>query len=228
VELGKGAFSVVKVGHHKQSNESYAIKIITKSEMQDFDKACLKEEIGILSELRHDHIIRLYDVFEEDSYIHLILEKVDGGHLLDRLIAKEEYTECECRDVLKIVVEAVRHCHEHKIAHRDLKPENLLLMDDDCDISIKIADFGFAKVVPEGDTLTTQLGSAMHVAPEILTKTPYGTKIDMVRHTCNVCIFCVCVFIESFVSRWSTTTTTWTTTTIYKHTPLHHNYYNTT
>ena len=41
-----------------------------------------------------------------------------------------------------------------------------------------MADFGFAKHCPEDDSLKTQCGSAMHVAPEILTKTPYGTKVD--------------------------------------------------
>ena len=95
--------------------------------MEEFDKQCLTQEIQVLSELRHEHIIRLHDVFDSDDHVRLVLEMVNGGELLDRLIQKTNYTEREARDVCKIVMEAIHHCHEHKIAHRDLKPENLLL-----------------------------------------------------------------------------------------------------
>jgi len=128
-ELGRGAFSVVKLGHSKASQEEFAIKIITKAEMHDFDKACLKNELAVMQTLLppHEHIVRLFDVHEEDQFWYLVLEKVNGGELLDRLIAKNTYSECEARDVSKIVMEAMRHCHDHNICHRDLKPENLLL-----------------------------------------------------------------------------------------------------
>jgi serine/threonine protein kinase len=127
-KLGKGAFSVVKLGHHVQTGESYAIKIITKAEMYEFDKECFKNELSVMKALPpHEHIVRLFDVFDEPEYYHLVLEKVDGGELLDRLIHKTKYDECEARDLCKIVMEAMRHCHEHKVAHRDIKPENLLL-----------------------------------------------------------------------------------------------------
>ena len=128
-DLGRGAFSIVKVGHHKESGKSYAIKIITKKEMYDFDKECLKNELMVMQELLppHDHLVQLYDVFDETDFVHLVLEKINGGELLDRLIEKTKYSECEARDVCKIVFEALRHCHEHKVAHRDIKPENLLL-----------------------------------------------------------------------------------------------------
>ena len=128
LQLGRGAFSTVKVGHHQETGESYAIKIITKAEMYDFDKVCLKNELAVMKTLpHHDHIVRLFDVFDETEFVHLILEKVDGGELLERLIQKTSYDECEARDVCKIVMQAMKHCHDNKVAHRDIKPENLLL-----------------------------------------------------------------------------------------------------
>lgn len=97
--------------------------------MYDFDKQCLQNELMVMQELLppHDHLVQLYDVFDETDFVHLVLEKVNGGELLDRLIEKTKYSECEARDVCKIVFEALRYCHEHKVAHRDIKPENLLL-----------------------------------------------------------------------------------------------------
>lgn len=126
-QLGEGAFSVVKEGAHRQSNASFAIKIVTKSKLSKEDEIALKDEIQVLSELHHKHIIRLYDVFDEQQFYYLVTEKMMGGELFDRIVQKSYYNEKEARDVCKILFDAMRYCHEHKIAHRDLKPENLLL-----------------------------------------------------------------------------------------------------
>jgi serine/threonine protein kinase len=126
-QLGEGAFSVVKEGSHRQSNQSFAIKIVTKSKLSKEDEIALKDEIAVLTELKHKHIIRLYDVFDEPQYYYLVTEKMMGGELFDRIVQKSYYNEKEARDVCKILFDAMRFCHQHKIAHRDLKPENLLL-----------------------------------------------------------------------------------------------------
>lgn len=67
------------------------------------------------------------------------------------------HTKCT-RDVLKVVFNAVKYCHDRDIAHRDLKPENLLLVSEDDDAALKLADFGFARPVGE-DGLSTQCGT---------------------------------------------------------------------
>eukprot|EP00540_Astrosyne_radiata_P017977 CAMPEP_0116844664 /NCGR_PEP_ID=MMETSP0418-20121206/12823_1 /TAXON_ID=1158023 /ORGANISM="Astrosyne radiata, Strain 13vi08-1A" /LENGTH=343 /DNA_ID=CAMNT_0004475661 /DNA_START=537 /DNA_END=1568 /DNA_ORIENTATION=+ len=178
-QLGEGAFSVVKDGQHKQSNENFAIKIVTKAKLTQEDEEALKDEIGVLRELQHQHIIRLYDVFDEPQYYYLVTEKMSGGELFDRIVQKSYYNEKEARDVCKILFEAMRYCHSKRVAHRDLKPENLLLFSEHNDSDIKIADFGFAKKVLEPNTLTTQCGTPGYVAPEILEGVPYDTKADM-------------------------------------------------
>lgn len=178
-QLGEGAFSVVKDGNHKQSGESYAIKIVTKAKLTHEDEEALKDEIGVLRELKHQHIIRLYDVFDEAQYYYLVTEKMSGGELFDRIVQKSYYNEKEARDVCKILFDALEYCHVRKVAHRDLKPENLLLLSDHNDSDIKIADFGFAKKVKEPNSLTTQCGTPGYVAPEILEGVPYDTKADM-------------------------------------------------
>ena len=118
---------MVKDGVHKQTNNSFAIKIVTKAKLTLEDEEALKEEISVLKELKHPHIIRLYDVFDEPQYYYLVTEKMSGGELFDRIVQKSYYNEKEARDVCRILFEALRYCHSHKVAHRDLKPENLLL-----------------------------------------------------------------------------------------------------
>lgn len=177
--LGKGAFSVVKEGTNKKTGESYAIKIVTKSQLTSEDETALKDEISILNDLKHPHIIRLYAVFDESNYYYLVTERMRGGELFDRVVAKSYYNEKEARDVCKILFESLRYCHDRQVAHRDLKPENLLLMSGNNDSDIKIADFGFAKKAPNEFCLKTQCGTPGYVAPEILEGVPYGTKADM-------------------------------------------------
>jgi calcium/calmodulin-dependent protein kinase I len=126
--LGSGAFSVVKAGEHKQTGESFAIKIVTKAKLTQEDEIALKDEIAVLQELKHPNIIRLYDVFEEREHYYLVTEQMNGGELFDRIVQKSYYNEKEARDVCKILFEAMAYCHSQKVAHRDLKPENLLLL----------------------------------------------------------------------------------------------------
>lgn len=86
LQLGEGAFSVVIEATKKDTNESYAVKVVTKSKLTKEDEIALKDEIQVLKELKHDHIIRLYDVFEESSYWYLITEQMKGGELFDRWV----------------------------------------------------------------------------------------------------------------------------------------------
>eukprot|EP00586_Coscinodiscus_wailesii_P012894 CAMPEP_0172496342 /NCGR_PEP_ID=MMETSP1066-20121228/85579_1 /TAXON_ID=671091 /ORGANISM="Coscinodiscus wailesii, Strain CCMP2513" /LENGTH=383 /DNA_ID=CAMNT_0013268591 /DNA_START=98 /DNA_END=1249 /DNA_ORIENTATION=- len=178
--LGTGAFSTVREGKHKQSpNQIFAVKCVERAKLTDEDAAALIDEVNILKEFDHPHIICLYDFFEESSNYYLVMERMTGGELFDRIVAKLYYNEKEARDTCKVLIDAVGYCHQHNVAHRDLKPENLLLSSEDNDYNIKLADFGFAKRVYIPNSLTTQCGTPGYVAPEILEGMPYDTKADM-------------------------------------------------
>lgn len=165
---------------HIDSQENFfAIKIVTKSKLSEEDEVALQDEIDILKKLEHPNIIRLFDVFDEKENYYLITEKMMGGELFDRIVQKTIYNEKEARDVSRILIEALRYCHERHIVHRDLKPENLLLASEDDDISIKIADFGFAKRCTKPKSLKTQCGTPGYVAPEILKGILYDSQADM-------------------------------------------------
>jgi calcium/calmodulin-dependent protein kinase I len=178
--LGTGAFSTVREGFHRVNSDiSYAIKCINRKKLSEEDEAALLDEVAILKEMRHLHIIRLYDFFSEPATYYLVMERMSGGELFDRIVAKAYYSEKEARDTCRIILDAVGYCHAHHVAHRDLKPENLLLLSEDDDSAVKIADFGFAKRVTEHNSLTTQCGTPGYVAPEILEGTPYDERADM-------------------------------------------------
>jgi len=109
--LGEGAFAVVKKATHKVSGEPYAVKIINRSSLDKDMEAALKEEISILSELNHSHIMKLETVICSISQFYLVTEYLEGGELFDRIVEKSVYTESEARDCLKIVFEALGYAH---------------------------------------------------------------------------------------------------------------------
>ena len=140
----------------------------------------LKREVEILSSINHKNVIQCYDFFEDktNSTYWMLLEIVEGGELFDRIQAKTTYNEREARSTINLLLHALAHIHDHKIAHRDLKPENLLLKSKHNDTELKIADFGFA-VKTDGDNLNQMCGTPGYVAPEILLGKNYGMAVDI-------------------------------------------------
>ncbi|CAN0016914.1 unnamed protein product, partial [Phaeothamnion confervicola] len=155
-----------------------AIKCVSRETMTVRAEEELRREMKIMIELEHPHIIRLIDFFQTPDKFYLVVEKVEGGELFDRIVVKQFYTEREARDLVRVLLSAIAYCHARSIVHRDLKPENLLLVSREDDTSIKIADFGFAERFTES-LLQTQCGTPGYVAPEILMRKPYGAPVDM-------------------------------------------------
>ena len=116
----------MKQGTKKGTSDSFAIKIVTKAKLTEEDDKALQDEISILMEMRHPHIIRLYETFEDPKFYYLVTEEMYGGELFDRVVAKSYYNEKEARDAAKVLLEALQYCHSQQVAHRDLKPENLV------------------------------------------------------------------------------------------------------
>lgn len=81
----------------------------------------LQEEIVLLNELNHEHIMCLHNVYVTLNEYQLVTEFLEGGELFDRIVAKDTYTESEARDVCKILFDALNYMAEKRIAHRDLK-----------------------------------------------------------------------------------------------------------
>uniref|UniRef100_A0AAV1U1P8 Protein kinase domain-containing protein n=1 Tax=Peronospora matthiolae TaxID=2874970 RepID=A0AAV1U1P8_9STRA len=178
--IGSGTFSVVRTAVHKPTTQRYAIKCIKRDGLVAEDIEALTTEVAILKQMNHPNIMILHDFFVEDTFYYLVTEFMEGGELFDRIVEKSYYNEREARDLVKLLLEAIKYCHDANIVHRDLKPENLLLTSKDDDASIKLADFGFAKRVElNSEGLVTACGTPGYVAPEILEGKSYGKTVDI-------------------------------------------------
>lgn len=142
--------------------------------------------MAILSSLTHPHIVPIIDFFDEKDCYFIVMELMSGGDLFDRIGKKKTYSEADARDLCVKMLKAVAYCHTRKIAHCDMKPKNLLLMSDDNDSYIKLADFGFAARVHEPNSLSKQCGTPFFVSPEILMRKGYDQQSDMWSCGCIV------------------------------------------
>jgi len=108
-------------------------------------------------------------VFEDERHWCLVMELMQGGELFDQILEKEFFSENEARQACRSIIEAIDYCHQLGIVHRDIKPENLLLSNKDLGISsLKIADFGLARVLRQDSMASTTCGTPGYVAPEVL------------------------------------------------------------
>lgn len=106
----------------------------------------LRKEVDILRQLKHPNIVSCLDFYEDANSFHVVMEFLQGGEVFDKLVQKQHYSELEARELVLVLLNAIKYCHDRSIVHRDLKCENLLLVAKDNTHlgSIKVADFGFA------------------------------------------------------------------------------------
>ncbi|XP_011196346.1 serine/threonine-protein kinase unc-51 isoform X2 [Zeugodacus cucurbitae] len=186
--LGHGAFAVVYKGRHRKKHFPVAIKCITKKGLIKTQNL-LGKEIKILkelTELHHENVVALLDCKESQDCVNLVMEYCNGGDLADYLTVKGTLSEDTVRLFLIQLAGAMRALYTKGIVHRDLKPQNILLSHNygktlpaPSKITLKIADFGFARFLNEGVMAATLCGSPMYMAPEVIMSLQYDAKADL-------------------------------------------------
>ena len=169
-EIGAGGYARCLLVKNKTTGQLYACKELQKNKLNNV--ASLKSEIQILIKLDHPNIIKLYEIYENDNYIYLVMELCTGGELFDRIIQKTEqgkqFTEKEVANIFQQMMSAINYCHSNKIVHRDLKPENLLLASQDENSPIKVIDFGMSRIFNNKQAMFDKVGTAYYISPEVL------------------------------------------------------------
>ncbi len=122
----------------KCDGKNYAIKTIDKTKVSSRSSILrsVEREITLLRRTSHPHIVKLFEVYENDLYIHLVLEYVGGGELFKRKDSCGLYSEKEVQHIARCVLEALDYCHALHIVHRDLKPENIVFVYNSRQISL--------------------------------------------------------------------------------------------
>jgi TonB family protein len=173
--LGVGGMGAVFKGYHVRLKTQRAIKILQPTLSKDMQfKARFEKEARILAQLENPYLIRVYEFFEEENHLFLVMEYVFGESLADRLKYMGSIPAQEAAEIIGLVCEGLAHAHAQGIIHRDLSPDNILITArPEGGESIKIIDFGIAKTIFSDDSFSS-------LAPDGLT-TP-GIFIGKVKY----------------------------------------------
>lgn len=168
--IGRGKFGSVCLCRSRVSGAEFACKTLLKGE------ETVHREVEIMQHLSgHPGIVTLKAVYEELEKFHLVMELCSEGRLVDRIAKEGRYSEHRAANIFKELMLVIKYCHAMGVVHRDIKPENILLMTSG---KIKLADFGLATRVSNGQQLSGVAGSPAYVAPEVLLGN-YSEKVDI-------------------------------------------------
>lgn len=205
--IGSGSFGTVYLGMNPYTGELMAVKQIPlpkhkDGEDHDVDKTMIEQqqEMRLLKELNHEHIVRYYGSTMDENFLNIFLEYVPGGSVQSMLNSYGPFEEPLIRNFVRQVAIGLNYLHGEDIIHRDIKGANILI---DIKGTVKIGDFGISTKVSTLDEEDEDFkktgkrgalqGSVFWMAPEVVKKSLYTKKAD---------IWSIgCLIVEMFTGR---------------------------
>ncbi|XP_059187721.1 calcium/calmodulin-dependent protein kinase kinase 1b [Centropristis striata] len=218
-EIGKGSYGVVKLAYNEDSEQYYAMKVVSKKRLMKqcgflrrmvpqgpnslFPLEKVYREIAILKKLHHPNVVKLVEVLDDpdEDGLHMAFELMTKGPVME-VPTDEPFTEEQARFHFRDVVLGIEYLHYHKIIHRDIKPSNLLLGDDG---HVKLADFGVSNEFEGTDALlSSTAGTPAFMAPEMMTEQEQsfsGKALDVwaMGVTLYCFVFGKCPFYDEYI-----------------------------
>ncbi|CAD8161960.1 unnamed protein product [Paramecium pentaurelia] len=170
--VGRGFSSIVYKGINDLTQEEVAIKVIQRQISDQIP--LIQNEITILSKLKGNYILKLYDYFYTKNNIYIITELCKQGDLQSYIKKHGKLNSNIAIQIIIQIIYGIASMQSENIIHRDLKPQNILISDN----TIRIADFGFAKQMSQlGSEMN--VGTPLYMSPETLIRNQYHLKSDI-------------------------------------------------
>ena len=165
--IGTGGMAVVYKARCHRLNRLVAIKILKDDFLEDEDfRRRFHAESQAVAMLSHPNIVSVYDVSTSISMEadYIVMELIEGISLKQYMEKKGVLNWKETLHFAMQIAKALEHAHSRGVVHRDIKPHNVMVLKNG---SVKVADFGIARMMSKGDTLTKEaLGSVHYISPE--------------------------------------------------------------
>eukprot|EP00128_Syssomonas_multiformis_P014556 Colp12_sorted_trinity150504_noHs@13194 len=181
--LGRGAFSVVKLGRHRHTGSKVAIKQIVLGPSAD-EKIVAKvvTEAEVMSRISHENIVRCFGCVCKSDTLCIFIEYMSGGTIASLISEKGVLPDAEVRNYTQQVLRGLEYLHnEARIIHRDIKGANLLLTESRD--RVKLSDFGLAASLKGQATLSGEFrstcGTVNWMSPEMMRGEDYGREHDV-------------------------------------------------
>ena len=166
--IGQGAFGKVNLGLNVLTGRVVAIKSFKKTPIEKFKHRMKKiqYETELMKRFNHKNITKILEVFNDEEYMLIIMEYINGGNLFSFVKKRRKLSEKMSKFLFRQIILGIQHIHSKNVVHRDIKLENILI---DFNNNVKICDFGIGKVLnSEDELLYDKCGTPMYMAPEII------------------------------------------------------------
>ncbi|VDM44887.1 unnamed protein product [Toxocara canis] len=180
-EIGRGGFGVVYRAKCIAKNKAWygnivAIKKIDISKVPGFRVGL---ELQALANLHHESIVDFYEEFRENGAQYIVMEYCKHGSLRDYVKKNGKLSDQCAAFILRQLVNAVKHIHSNGMMHRDLSAGNVLISSmRNGKFRVKLADFGLATLLRQGDVTGTIVGTPGYIAPQVYGRS-YNQKADV-------------------------------------------------
>lgn len=160
------------------------------------DNISIPLEIYFLTTVKHTNIVTVYDVFENDQFFQMVMEKHGSGMDLFEFIDRQPLVDEQlCCFIFRQIVNAVDHLHSLRILHRDIKDENIII---DQHFHVKLIDFGSATYMEDGKLFSTFYGTTEYCSPEVLAGNKYaGPELEL--WSLGITLFVIMFFENPFL-----------------------------
>lgn len=200
-QIGKGAFGYVKLSFRHSDRLLVVTKFILKDKLPPQfmvidDKKEIPMEVYLLSTLKHPNIVTVLDVFENDKFFQLVMEKHGSGMDLFEFIDRRPLIDEQLGSyIFRQIVNAIDYLHSLKILHRDIKDENIII---DQHFHVKLIDFGSATFMEDGKLFSTFYGTTEYCSPEVLAGNKYaGPELEI--WALGITLFVLIFFENPFI-----------------------------
>ena len=163
--IGTGGMAVVYKARCHRLNRLVAIKILKDEFSRDEEfRRRFRAEGEAVAMLSHPNIVQVFDVSTSESANFIVMELIDGISLKQYMEKKGVLNWKETLHFSMQIAKGLEHAHSRGIVHRDIKPHNIMVLKNG---SVKVMDFGIARVMNKSNTLTKEaLGSVHYISPE--------------------------------------------------------------
>ena len=163
--IGTGGMAVVYKARCHRLNRLVAVKILKDDYVQDEEfRRRFRAEGEAVGMLSHPNIVSVYDVSSSNQADFIVMELIDGITLKQYMEKRGYLNWKETLHFAIQIAKALEHAHSRGLVHRDIKPHNVMVLKNG---SVKVADFGIARVMSKSNTLTKEaLGSVHYISPE--------------------------------------------------------------
>ena len=176
--IGEGAFSSVKYGINIKTNQNVAIKIINKKKLENNDLESVMNELYILKICKYSYIIKLYDIYETNNHIYIVMEQCENSKIIHFSTKNYEIRENITKKIVYKLLLSINYIHSLGIIHRDIKIGNILYFEKS-KVDIRLIDFGLSKILGPNEKATECCGTLVFAAPELLAEIPYSKSVDI-------------------------------------------------